>query len=101
MNEDPKRIVVSGTYKQKELLCTGAPIFDRQHRLKTIVISIQDMSALNTLRKKLEEQRLYTKSYMREISLFNGSGGPIGRGRKSSSTKFITRAGERTSLLSR
>ena len=56
---------------------TGAPIFDRQHRLKTIVISIQDMSALNTLRKKLEEQRLYTKSYMREISLFNGSGGPI------------------------
>lgn len=77
MNEDPKRIVVSGTYKQKELLCTGAPIFDRQHRLKTIVISIQDMSALNTLRKKLEEQRLYTKSYMREISLFNGSGGPI------------------------
>lgn len=77
MAADSKRIVLSGTYKQKELLCTGAPIFDRQHRLKTIVISIQDMSALNTLRKKLEEQRLYTKSYMREISLFNGSGGPI------------------------
>ena len=77
MAESPRRIVLSGTYKQKELLCTGAPIFDRHHRLKTIVISIQDMSALNTLRKKLKEQQLYTKSYMREIALFNGSGGPI------------------------
>ena len=77
MNEEPKRIVMPGLCKKKELLCTGAPIFDRRHRLKTIVISIQDVSALNTLRKKLKEQQLYTKSYMREISLFNGSGGSI------------------------
>lgn len=62
-----KRVVIAAEYNMKKLVYTGIPNYDRQGRLQSIIVNIQDVSALNELRRELENQRLKMDGYMRKM----------------------------------
>ena len=56
--ESKKRVTVSSDFKDKMLVYTGIPICDSHKRLTSVVVNIQDVSALNLLRQSLEQEKL-------------------------------------------
>ena len=56
-----------GTFRDKEYLCTGSPVFDRQGILLAVVVNIRDLRELNELKESLERHKRITEEYGREL----------------------------------
>lgn len=60
--------VVVNTKAQKQLLVTGTPVLDEVGNLNLVVINLRDLSELNDLRRSLEQQKMMTEAYQRELT---------------------------------
>ena len=56
-----------GTFRDKEYLCTGSPVFDRKGILLAVVVNIRDLRELNELKESLERHKRITEEYGREL----------------------------------
>jgi len=63
-----KKVTIASDYEMKKLVYTGIPIFDDRGTLTSIVVNIQDASALNELQQELEYQRMMMDGYVREMA---------------------------------
>ena len=52
----------------KQVMVTGNPVFDDQGNIRLVVINARDLTELNRLQAELEESRLLTQHYRRELS---------------------------------
>lgn len=63
-----KKIVVSSTYRGKALIYTGVPGFNDLGKLTSVVVTIQDVTAINDMRHRLSHQEKMMADYVREIA---------------------------------
>ncbi|MCI1822045.1 MAG: sigma 54-interacting transcriptional regulator [Megasphaera sp.] len=61
------KVIVASEYAGKKLIYTGIPSFNEK-KLTCVIVTIQDVSAMNMLRHKLEKQELAMADYVREIA---------------------------------
>lgn len=66
--ETKKTVIVASDYQDKRLIYTGIPNFNESQTMTNVIVTIQDVSTINTLRRKLEQQQLAMNDYVREIA---------------------------------
>lgn len=52
----------------KQLLVTGNPVFDEQGEISLVILNDRDITALNRLRRELEDSRALARGYQSEIT---------------------------------
>lgn len=60
--------LVQTQHDGKQLMVTGNPVFDDQGKIRLVVVNARDLTELNRLQAELEESRLLTQHYRRELS---------------------------------
>jgi transcriptional regulator with PAS, ATPase and Fis domain len=63
-----KAVVVASDYQEKQLIYTGIPNFNELHVMTSVIVTIQDVSTINQLQRKLEHQKIAMDDYVREIA---------------------------------
>ncbi|RKQ15963.1 sigma-54 interaction domain-containing protein [Ureibacillus endophyticus] len=59
--------VIYTTYKGKQILSTGVPVYDENGELSRIYINSRDISELNSLREKYQESQVLASKYYVEL----------------------------------
>ena len=52
----------------RQLLITGSPVYNANSAMTAVVANIRDMSELNDLRQKLEQQQMIAEKYSKELA---------------------------------
>ena len=60
--------VIVHTKANKQILISGTPVLDETGNLSLVVVNLRDLSELNDLRKNLEQQKMMTEAYQRELT---------------------------------
>lgn len=66
--KEGKTITLASDYNEKKLIFTGTPITDEKGKLTSAVVTIQDISAILDLRRRLEEQKLKLDDYTQQLA---------------------------------
>lgn len=59
-------IIVKTKY-EKKLLISAVPVLNEKKEILSIMVNLRDISELSELQKKLEQQKIMTESYQREL----------------------------------
>lgn len=63
---------------KKRIIATGTPVFDGNGVFSSVVVNVRDITELNNLQNRLEQQRLVAEGYVRELAFIkNQNGMPI------------------------
>lgn len=63
---------------KKRIIATGTPVFDGNGVFSSVVVNVRDITELNNLQNRLEQQRLVAEGYVRELAFMkNQNGMPI------------------------
>lgn len=63
---------------KKRIIATGTPVFDGDGVFSSVVVNVRDITELNNLQNRLEQQRLVAEGYVRELAFMkNQNGMPI------------------------
>lgn len=66
--ETGKTATVVIDHNGKQLLITGSPVYNANSAMTAVVANIRDMSELNDLRQKLEQQQMIAEKYSKELA---------------------------------
>ena len=66
--ETGKTATVVIDHNGRQLLITGSPVYNANSALTAVVANIRDMSELNDLRQKLEQQQMIAEKYSKELA---------------------------------
>ncbi|MFZ5944531.1 MAG: sigma 54-interacting transcriptional regulator [Bacillota bacterium] len=59
--------ITSGPQKGQKIIATGTPILNEQGELAQVVVNVRDISALENLKRQLEETRELSQRYAKEL----------------------------------
>ena len=66
--ESGKTATVVIDHNGRQLLITGSPVYNANSAMTAVVANIRDMSELNDLRQKLEQQQMIAEKYSKELA---------------------------------
>ena len=66
--ETGKTATVVIDHNGRQLLITGSPVYNANSAMTAVVANIRDMSELNDLRQKLEQQQMIAEKYSKELA---------------------------------
>ncbi len=66
--ESGKTATVVIDHNGRQLLITGSPVYNANSAMTAVVANIRDMSELNDLRQKLEQQQMIAEKYSKEMA---------------------------------
>ena len=66
--ETGKTAIVVIDHNGRQLLITGSPVYNANSAMTAVVANIRDMSELNDLRQKLEQQQMIAEKYSKELA---------------------------------
>lgn len=66
--ETGKTATVVIDHNGRQLLITGSPVYNANSAMTAVVANIRDMSKLNDLRQKLEQQQMIAEKYSKELA---------------------------------
>ena len=66
--ESGKTATVVIDHNGRQLLITGSPVYNANSAMTAVVANIWDMSELNDLRQKLEQQQMIAEKYSKELA---------------------------------
>lgn len=66
--ETGKTATVVIDHNGRQLLITGSPVYNANSDMTAVVANIRDMSELNDLRQKLEQQQMIAEKYSKELA---------------------------------
>lgn len=89
--ETGKTATVVIDHNGRQLLITGSPVYNANSAMTAVVANIRDMSELNDLRQKLEQQQMIAEKYSKELA-------HIAR-QQSAQTSFVAYSREMKTIL--